>query len=302
MSAPPPSPTGSQQDKILDQILKLTNDQRKKLLSKVKTKIQKKSLSSSRAAAAAVDFRLSRWWRFYCFWAACAGVAGQLCSLLGLFNKPDPTRSPYDPHRLWYDPWFASDPHFVYQQITFVTSTLYIYNYYSLTTNRPSGSIPRILMVYPIVTIAYFTVFTGGQILGLTVTEYMNHVLNQVLHVYAVLYCDSIRRYILKSGLGLILKDATFFCIAYYCWIWQCYFSLGKWPYDFLDLRESLGNKIFFAVAAGCYLVVVVNFKVCVWVEEKVVEAKEKKSLKEKNSQDSPPKRAKSRSRSKSRK
>lgn len=124
---------------------------------------------------------------------------------------------------------------------------------------------------------AYFTVFTGGQIFGLTITEYMNHVFNQILHVYAVLYCDSIRRYIIKSGIGLIMKDATFFCVAYYCWIWQCYFSLGKWPYDFLDLRVGLGNKIFFAVAAGCYAVVYCNFKVCVWVEKKVNEAAEKK-------------------------
>ncbi|GMH75871.1 hypothetical protein TL16_g06897 [Triparma laevis f. inornata] len=272
---PPPTSPKPVPDKIFKNIMKLTNEQRKSLLERVKKKIQTKSLSSKRAAAAASDFSLSRWWRFYCFFAACAGAAGQLSSLLGLFNSP--RSPPFDPNNSWYDPWYASDSHFVYQQITFVTSTLYIYNYYSLTTNRPSGSIPRILMVYPIVTIAYFTVFTGGQIFGLTITEYMNHVFNQILHVYAVLYCDSIRRYIIKSGIGLIMKDATFFCVAYYCWIWQCYFSLGKWPYDFLDLRVGLGNKIFFAVAAGCYAVVYCNFKVCVWVEKKVNEAAEKK-------------------------
>jgi len=235
----------------------MTKGQRQKLLKNVKKQLTKESLSSKRAAAAAEEFKLTRWWRFYCFIAASAGIMGQLSSLLGLFHG----------EKLSY--WFETDNHFVYQQITFVTSTLYCYNYYSLTTNRPSGSIPRILMCYPIVTFAYFTVFTGGQILGLSATEYMNHVLNQALHVYAVLFCSAIREYILRGGVGLILKDITFFIIAYYCWIWQCFFSLGKWPYDFLDLRVTQGNSIFGGVAAGCYIVVWVMFNLCKFVERK---------------------------------
>jgi len=59
------------------------------------------------------------------------------------------------------------------------------------------------------------------------------------------------------------LKDVTFFCTAYYCWIWQCYLSLGKWPYDFLDLRERLGNSIFFGVAVAMYGVVLLSFWAC---------------------------------------
>ena len=130
-------------------------------------------------------------------------------------------------------------------------------------------------MMYPVVTFAYFTVFTHGVIFGLSYTEYMNHVLNQALHVYAVLFCPAIRRYILRGGLGLIMKDITFFCIAYYFWIWQCFLSLGKWPYDFLDMREMQGNTIFFGVVVGCYITVWGSFYMCKFVEKRGGEAKE---------------------------
>ena len=161
MATPPPPPPGTQsdEDKIMKKILQLSKDQRKELLTKVKKQFTKKSQSSKKAAFAAEEFRLSRFWRLYCFFAASAGIMGQLSSLIGFFHG----------EALSY--WFETDNHFVYQQITFVTSTLYIYNYYNLTTNRPSGSIPRILMCYPVVTFAYFTVFTGGQVFGLTYTE-----------------------------------------------------------------------------------------------------------------------------------
>jgi hypothetical protein len=172
---------------------------------------------------------------------------------MGFFDPP--------PHRYKY--WYETDTHFVYSQITFITSTLFIYNNFALTTNRPSGSMPRMLLMYPVVTFAYFTIFTGGVVFGLTPTEYMNHVLNQVLHQYSLLFCPAIRRYILRGGIGLCYKDITFFVIAYYAWIWQCFMSLGRWPYDFLDMRERKGNIIFFGVVVGCYVMVTVNFALC---------------------------------------
>ena len=100
----------------------------------------------------------------------------------------------------------------------------------------------------------------------------MNHVLNQALHFFAILFCEDIRKYIIRGGMGLIFKDTTFFIIAYYSWIWQCFFSLGKWPYDFLDLRTALGNKIFGGVAAGCFVVVWLSFSACKFVEARIEE------------------------------
>jgi len=240
--------------------------QRRNLLERVKNKIKSKSKSNKRAAAAAADFALSRWWRLYCLLSCLAGCAGQMGSLLGLFQTP----SQY---------WFETDSHFIYSQITFVTSTLFIYMNFSLTINRPSGSTPRTLLMYPVVTLAYFTIFTKGIVWGLSPQEYMNHVLNQALHQFSLLFCPALRRYILRGGLGLAMKDITFFVFAYYFWIWQCFFSLGRWPYDFLDMREKQGNIIFSGVAVGCYIMVALNFYLCSIMERMMTGNNDKKKI-----------------------
>jgi len=56
--------------------------------------------------------------------------------------------------------------------------------------------------------------------------------------------------------------------VAYYCWIWQCYLSLGRWPYDFLDLREPFGNKIYAGIAVIMYVVVFIQHSSCRWQEK----------------------------------
>lgn len=227
---------------------------KKQRLSKIKTKLRTPTPSKSyvRAGLAYDEFEISPFWRLYSLFAATVGIMGHLGSLVGLFGD-----SPV--LLLWYE----TDSHFVYSQITFVTSSIYIINATNLVWNRPAGSLPRILIVYPVVTFAYFTIFTGGALLGFTHNVYINHFWNQVIHVIMMLFCPGLRRYILDSGLRLILKDVTFFGCTYWVWIWQCFFSLGKWPYDFLDLRTGVGNGIFFGVVVGMYVVTCTCYWLC---------------------------------------
>ncbi|GMI32955.1 hypothetical protein TrRE_jg2810 [Triparma retinervis] len=232
-------------------IAALTEGARGKLLQS----IQSKSQSSKYAADAAAEFVLSRWWRVYCFLCFLLGWVGQLGSLVGLFQTP---------HRWWYE----GDNHFIYSQVTFITSTIFIYMNLSLSMNRPAGSTPRMLMMYPLVTLVYFTIFTKGVIWGLPPEEYINHVLNQCFHLVGLLFCPALRRYILRGGLGLIIKDISMFIVAYYSWIWQCFATLGSWPYDFLDMREKDGNIMFLGVMVGCYCTVSINYYLCVKVEQ----------------------------------
>jgi len=85
---------------------------------------KKPSRSNISAGSALEHFAISPLWRVYAAFAAFVGFFGHFSSLVGLFN--DDTK-----WRMWHE----TDSHFVYQQITFVTSTIYCYNYSNLVWN-----------------------------------------------------------------------------------------------------------------------------------------------------------------------
>jgi hypothetical protein len=111
---------------------------------------------------------ISRAWRVYACFAAALALYGHLGSILGV--------------EFGGTMWHEREPTFVYQQLTFATSTLYIYNCVScMLTGRVGGDTTKILLCYPIVTLAYFTVFTGFKFWGeFNGTAGVNHLFNQV--------------------------------------------------------------------------------------------------------------------------
>ncbi|GMI23079.1 hypothetical protein TeGR_g9797 [Tetraparma gracilis] len=196
------------------------------------------------------DSMLSAPWRVYAFLAAVVGLVGHFGSLTGFFAPED------DPaHWRW---WHETYPDvFVYQQLTFITSSLYIYTMMTTAlTGRSGGDTTKFLLAYPIVTIAYFTVFTGGVFWGLWTSEYLNHLVNQCIFLVYALGCKDVRKYILRhgwmgpKGVNIIVAK---FVVCYYGWIWACWMTLGTWPYPFMNLFETGANVIFGGIAAGCF-------------------------------------------------
>ena len=207
---------------------------------------------------------------------AIVGLFSQFASLSGILRPEAP--KDWGPFNFSFEHmWYVHESTFFYAQLTFVTSTLLIIETSSMcVTGRIHSFRNRVLLCYPVISLAFFTMITHGEFFTRCATEHLNHTVVNSLHLIYVFNCKEITVDV-AGGLRDSLVGWAAFSIGYYIWVWVCFMITGTWPYPELDLRTVDGNQFFSVICVASSIVAVGMWAICRLMVGKVKKEKRKR-------------------------